>query len=361
MKKLQNLTNQTTMVKDSKLEAYIESEDLKIRQHTLEKAARDAENGLPKKGQNLDAFRYAIASDYQRLFQHARKELQAKEQEALNSHDAQYVDEKKEVNNKAIAEKYHQRQTHKIECDRIVDTFDRTKIYWVYLILAIVWFFTGIVDAKSLSYGLSENFLISLAYGLLIAAGITGLSKVMPWVLDEWVSKKWQKIAVTLASIIVVGIITYIIGNFRSKGIPVELLTSSEGAPKHGGGSALVFSFINTFLYVVELFICMFFLPNKEQEMRYAAKKKHLDKLDQLDKEIAALKKENDDLDDELSSLKKIRMQNSFYEDYIKEWLESKYHSTWGYYLSENTIRRRDDFSPSDPSVPELFPTKKSK
>ena len=344
------------MVKDPILEAYIESEDLKIRQKTLEKATRDAEAGLPREGQNLDAYRYPIASDYQNLFQHARKELQTKEREALNNHDAQYVQEKQEENKRAIADKLHERQSHKIECDRITDTFDRSKIFWVYLILGIVWLFNGIVDAKALSYGLSESFLISLVWGLLISGGIAGLAKVMPWVLNEWVPKRWQKIAVTIASILLVGVITFIIGGFRSKGIPVELLTNTGKETGHGGGSALIFSFINTFLYTVEFFICMFFLPNKEQEMRYAAKKKHLDKVAQLDKEIEALKKENADLTDELSSLVKIRMQNSFYEDYIKEWLQGKYYSAWGLYLSENTMRRRDNFSPSDTHVPALFP-----
>lgn len=356
MKRLQDIHNQTTMIKDAKLEAHIESEDQKIRQKTLEKATRDAENGLPKQGQNLDAYRYSIASDYQNLFQHARKELQVKEREALNSHDAQYVHEKQEENKKAITDKLHERQSHKIECDRIVDTFDRSKIFWVYLILGIVWLFNGIVDAKALSYGLSESFIISLIWGILISGGIAGLAKVMPWVLNEWMPKRWQKIAVTIASILLVGVITFIIGGFRSKGIPVELLTNTGKETGHGGGSALIFSFINTFLYTVEFFICMFFLPNKEQEMRYAAKKKHLDKVAQLDKEIEALKKENADLTDELNSLVKIRMQNAFYEDYIKEWLQGKYYSAWGLYLSENTMRRRDDFSPSDTHVPSLFP-----
>jgi hypothetical protein len=361
MKKLQNLSNTTTMVKDSKLEAFIESEDLNIRQKTLEKASRDAENGLPKEGQNLDAYRYTIASDYQNLFQHARKELQVKEQGALNAHDSSYVKEKQEENNKAIADKMHERQSHKIECDRITDTFDRSKIFWVYLILGIVWLFNGIVDAKALSYGLTESFVISLFWGLLISGAIAGLAKVMPWVLDEWVPKKWQKIAVASASILLVGVITFIIGGFRSKGIPVELMTNAGTEAQHGGGSALIFSFINTFLYTVELLVCMFFLPSKEQEMRYAAKKKHLEKVAQLDKEIEALKKENADLTDELSSLVKIRMQNTFYEDYIKEWLEGKYFSAWGLYISENTMRRRDNFSPTESTVPALFPNLKTK
>lgn len=350
-RRLSILNEQTVVVKNEKIDRHFEQGKQKLLQDVVERAGIDSKMGLPKKNQPLQAFKDPIISFCKNLYQFGRKELQADEQQYFNETDKQYVDDKKAKNQKEIDENDYEKSQATIEFKRLPTINMKIKPF-VHICLAIAALCLAVYDAKSFMYGLQENLALSFMMGLTVSGIMAMWAKTLPTYMEKYCLKKWQKIAAFVGSILIIGTVAFLLGKFRT-----DAQVGYDGLGTSSGTNPLVFAFINLFVFTGEFLAVLVLLPSSIEEEQYLKKEALKEQIDSLDARITELNEENNDLDEEYAKLVKVRKANAIYESNLKDWAQGIYEEAWGKYLSEVTLRRRDDYTPVDLEPTQLFNT----
>ncbi len=283
-----------------------------------------------------------LSGSYNKLMMKAKTELQSDIEELHIISDKAEADNTLKQLEEDLIKKENELRLKKRELDKkdnfLVKKDERYgKIQWFLFFMILVDMLISGTALQAMGYPLIIAYLIGFSIGI----GIYFMSERLPEIIDKG-RTIWQKRAIAIASFLVLGVLFYVLGIFRTINFTSDSAISEGAKP-------IYFACLNMFFVIVVTLTSYFNRPTKKERALLDQWKLKKEEVDALESQVASIKNTIQQTRKTQAHSELSRKQLLLYAKDIQQLIQQLYEEAFKTFMSTNLIHR------SDKKIPKFF------
>lgn len=294
----------------------------------------------PEPDKKEDHYSDPIYSAYKKMGINTKKELQVDIESHSIVSDKQEAEAKLKILGKSLNAKQNELRIKLRELDKQDNTLLKRdarygKIRWFLLFIVLVDTFLSAAALQAMSYSMLASYIIGSAIGI----GIFLIAEHLPQMIDKGRTPS-QKRLIALASFIVLTLLFYVLGIFRTIAVGGNEVANSEGI------KPIYFTCLNLFFVMVSTLAVYFNKLTKKERQKLDEWKLKKEASEKLTKEVASLQEEIQGIRTRQREAELTRKQLIIYAQDLQELIQSYYEESLKTFYATNLIHRTDGKTP---------------